>query len=267
MSAASTRLLISPRARRALQRRGIDGAAIRGSGPGGRIVEADVIAHEPCGLSPMRRAIARRTSESAATIPHFHVRAEVDATELIAARSRLLDELTGVRLSVTDLILKAMGMALQETPHANRVWKQDGIENIGQVNVGMVVALDDGLLIPVMQQLTGTLTDIARQRAALSDQARSGRLPALSPPCATSLSNLGAGRVDEFQALIPLGQSSILAAGRIAPRPFVVDGILSVRSTLRLCLSVDHRVLDGRPASDFLGRIVHYLEQPAALLT
>jgi len=262
-----------------MRQRGISASSIAGSGPGGRIVEADVLtAVAPTGVatapasastSSMRRAVAANTSASFATTPHFYLRAEIDATALIDLRSQLAEAVqqeTGVRLTLTDFLLAALGQALRDHPAANRVWQGDSMTPLTGANVGLVVGLDDGLLIPTLRDTDRLrLADLARQRAALVESARAGRTPSAAR-CATSLSNLGAGRVDEFAAVIPHGQSSVLAVGRVAPRPFVVDGSLAVRQTLRLCLSVDHRVLDGQPAAQFLGRIAELLEKPALLL-
>ncbi|HYE08299.1 MAG TPA: 2-oxo acid dehydrogenase subunit E2 [Planctomycetota bacterium] len=259
---------VSPRARRALARSGVDPASITGSGPNGRVVEADVLrAPSASALSPGRRAVARRTAESFRTIPHFYLRAEVDAEALIALRRDLvasLEPTLGFKPTLTDLLLRAMALALADQPHADRVWRGESIATIGTGAVGLVVGLDDGVAIPMIaaEGIAGT----ARQRAAAVAAARAGR--AAPGACATSLSNLGAGRVDDFAAIVPLGQSSVLAVGRAARRPFVdAGGALVARTTLRLCLSVDHRVLDGQPAADFLGRIVALIERPEPLVS
>jgi pyruvate dehydrogenase E2 component (dihydrolipoamide acetyltransferase) len=272
------RIAASPRARRAMQSRGLDPRKISGTGPGGRIVEADVLraldASAPASgrtLSPMRRSIARVTATSAATVPQFHLRAELDATPLLDARQELLARPPigdGVRLSITDLILRAMGLALRDNPAANAVWTGDTIERLTEVNLGLVVNLDDGLLIPKLTAVDQrTIFELARLRSAAVATARGGRVSADSGRgVASSLSNLGTTRVDDFTAVIFPSQSTILTAGRIVERPFVVDGQLCARPTLRLALTVDHRVLDGAPAAQFLGRIVRYLEQPAMML-
>lgn len=278
------RQIASPRARRLLAETKFDPRAIRGSGPGGRIVEADirgalaggVSAARPAGqtyvpASTMRLAIARRTSESFATVPHFYLRAEVDATALVDLRQQLVDEvekLHGVRLTLTDFLLRAMAKALAEYPQANRIWHDQGLLEFATVDVGLMVAVPDGLVAAVVRKAdTLSVLELARERSRLVAAARAGRLPGDAVGGgATSLSNLGEGRVDEFAAVIMPPQSSILAVGRLAPRPWVVDGSLTVRTTLRLCLSVDHRVLDGTAAAAYLGQIVRLLERPALLM-
>jgi len=265
----------SPRARRAMRRLGVEAARIRGSGPGGRIIEADVLGApaadgaRPVATSPTRRAIAAATSESFATIPHFYLRAEVDATELIALRESVLasiEKQTGVRVTLTDFLLAALARALNDYPFANRVWR-DGLLELPCVDVGLLVATDEGLIAPVLRDAPQLeLAMLAAERARLVDGARRRRLPADAfGDGAASLSNLGTSRADEFAAIILPHQSSMLAVGRAAPRPFVVNGQLAVRTTLRLCLSLDHRVLDGATGAQFLGRIVELLESPHQL--
>jgi pyruvate dehydrogenase E2 component (dihydrolipoamide acetyltransferase) len=274
----TSRIAISPRARRALREQGIHPRDVRGSGPAGRIIEADVlraattveaatggIVAASSGLTPMRRAIARVTTASCA-VPQYHLRAELDATSMLAERERLLPKIQaeqGVRLSFTDLLLRAIGRALRDFPATNAIWRHQDVERLSEVNVGVAVNLDDGLLVPTLRQVDLlSLAELARRRKQLVTAARNGRLASeAASAVAISLSNLGDTRVDEFSALLFPPQSMILSAGRIATRPLVVDGQLCARPTLRLTLTVDHRVLDGAPAAQLLGRIVRYLEQ------
>jgi pyruvate dehydrogenase E2 component (dihydrolipoamide acetyltransferase) len=169
---------------------------------------------------------------------------------------------------LTDLLLRAQGKALKNFPAANSVWMDDNVISLPTIDVGLVVALPGGIIIPILRSPEkGNLETLVQQRCTLVEAARSGKLAfeALQSG-ATSLSNLGTSKVDEFAAVIAPRQSSILAVGRASPRPFVLDGKLAVRTTLRLCLSVDHRVLDGAPAADFLGSITQLLEQPEKLI-
>jgi pyruvate dehydrogenase E2 component (dihydrolipoamide acetyltransferase) len=267
------RSLASPRARRAMRLRGIAASQLTGSGPQGRILEADVLgttnharASNVGSTSAMRRMIARATTESITTIPHFYLTAEVECTQLIRVRSELLPRFErdfGVKPSITDFILRAMALTLREQPMANRVWRADALVQLEHPSVGLVVGLDDGLAIPVIE-FSDTLHGTARSRADLTSSMRLGALPS-SRPCASSLSNLGTSRVDSFTAVIPLGQSSILAAGRVAHRAWAIADTLCSRPTMQLTLSVDHRVFDGLPAAKFLGRIVEFIEQPNLL--
>ena len=265
----------SPRARRRAAELGVDATRLQGSGRTGRIIEADVLKavklSRPPVLSSMRRAIAQRTAASFASAPHFYLRCEVDATALIKLREELLPEIqraSGVRLTLTDLLLRAQALALRDFPVANSIWQDDKIIALPTCDIGLVVGLRDGLIIPIVRGAEASdLATLAKQRASLVEAARSAILPreALQGG-ATSLSNLGNTRVDEFTAVLPSPHSSILAVGRAVPRPFSVEGLIGVRTTLKLCLSVDHRVLDGGPAAGFLGRIVELLEAPDALV-
>lgn len=265
---------ISPRARRRAAKLGLDHRRLKGSGRTGRIIEADVLAAAQetpvSSASTMRRMIAQRTAESFSRAPHFYLRTEVDATALLELRERQLpaiEKATGVRLTLTDLLLRAQALALRDCSHANAIWQSDGIMRFEACDVGLVVGLDDGLRVPIVRGADcGGLTALVKQRASLVEAARAGKLTAESMQGgATSLSNLGNSSVDEFAAVISPPQSSMLAVGRAAPRPFVVEGQLVVRTTLMLCLSVDHRVMDGGPAAKFLGRVVELIEHPAEL--
>jgi pyruvate dehydrogenase E2 component (dihydrolipoamide acetyltransferase) len=222
-------------------------------------------------ISVMRRSIAERTALSFSTIPHFYLRAEVDVTDLLVMRENLVDVVArecGVRLTVTDFLLLAQARALEEFPAANAVWKDSGIERFADANVGLVVGLSGGLLIPVINGVQKlSLVQLAKERARLVEAMRSGSYNAgMLAGGATSLSNLGTTRVDEFAAVIAPHQSTMLAVGRAELRPYVVAGRLEARRTIRLCLSVDHRVLDGGPAAEFFGRIVELLEAPKRLV-
>jgi pyruvate dehydrogenase E2 component (dihydrolipoamide acetyltransferase) len=252
---------------------GIDVSRINGSGPNGRILEADVLAlrgnSAPARLSTMRQAIAQRTSESAATIPHFYLRATIDATPLVDLRAQIVERIEksrGVRITYTDFLVRALALALREFPAANCVWENDAPLPLTNANVGVVLALAEGMVIPVIADADSqTVADLAKRRVDLqADSELQKRLA--GQRAAISISNLGNSRVDEFDAIIPTGQSMILAVGRIAARPFVVDGKLEARQTMNLSLALDHRVHDGAPGAKFLEVLIGLLEKPAALL-
>jgi pyruvate dehydrogenase E2 component (dihydrolipoamide acetyltransferase) len=296
----STRRPASPRARRAMRQRGIDPATVRGSGPGGRIVEADVLrapampraqvvvpefrdgvglarperAWQPggdVGLSPMRRAVAAKVADSFATVPHFYLRSEVDVTPLVELRNQIADDIEkrcGQRPSVTDFLLRAMVLALRQCPHANRIWQNDTIVALSDIDVGLVVQVDDGLLVPVIHQADRLdMIGLVQQRAALTAAVRQRRAPSDAfCGAATSLTKLGKHRVDQFAPIISPPQSSMLAVGQVAQRPMAFEGRLCLRETIHLTLAVDHRVMDGVPAAEFLDRIVDFLERPFLLL-
>lgn len=275
--------LVSPRARRMLRERGLNPATVRGTGPNGRIVAADVLrtgsmsrptAANPATagfLSPMRRAVAAKVTESFATVPHFYLRVLVDVTGLVQLREQTLDTIqrqAGHRPSLTDFLLRAMAMALGECPQANRIWQDDAIVQLPSVDVGLVVQVDDGLLVPVFRHADRlSLVELVRHRATRLEEVRSGRISADGlQGGATSLTNLGKHRVDEFAPIISPPQSSMLAVGRVAERPAAWDGRLALRQTMPLTLAVDHRVMDGVPAAEFLDQIVKLLENPFLLL-
>jgi pyruvate dehydrogenase E2 component (dihydrolipoamide acetyltransferase) len=279
----------SPRARRRAAELGVDLKNVSPTGTAKRLVEADVwkIAGQsptPVSLakmdaasgvatavSSMRRNIAERTAFSFSHIPHFYVRAEADASELVALREHLvgvLEKECGIRITLTDFLLKAQAIALREFPAANAIWQDDKLLCYRDSDVGLVVSLPDGLVIPVIRAAQKlSLVQLARERARLVTEVKEGRFnAAMTAGGAASLSNLGTTRTDDFSAVIAPHQSSMLAVGRAAPRPYVVNDNLETRTTIRLCLSADHRVLDGGPAADFLGKIVELIETPKALV-
>jgi pyruvate dehydrogenase E2 component (dihydrolipoamide acetyltransferase) len=280
----------SPRARRRAAELGVEVNRLQGSGSTGRIIEADVVkaaagrsdaataapASTPAPAvahpaSIMRRNIAERTALSFSQIPHIYLHAEADATKLVMMREDLvgvLEKECGVRVTLTDFLLRAQATALREFPAANAVWRNNGLLSYADADVGVVVGLPEGLVIPIIRAAQKlSFVQLAKERARLVEAVRGGQFnPEMVAGGATSMSNLGTARTDEFAAIIAPHQSSMLAMGRAAPRPYVVDGHLEVRTTLRLCFSADHRVFDGGPAADFLGRIVELLENPEALV-
>jgi pyruvate dehydrogenase E2 component (dihydrolipoamide acetyltransferase) len=267
-----------------MRQRGVNVANVTGTGPNGRIVEADVLRAlatavvcsptkaAPAGsVSSMRRAVAAKVTESFATVPHFYLRSEVDMTSLVQLREQnlaVIEKCSGVRPTLTDFLLRAMALALRDCPQANRIWLNDSIVQLPTVDVGLVVQVGDGLLVPIIQRADRLgLAELARQRTKVTEVVRSGKMPAdLFQGGATSLTNLGKHRVDQFAAIISPPQSSMLAVGRLAERPFAYEGRLCLRQTMQLTLSVDHRVMDGVPAAEFLDHIVESLEKPYQLL-
>jgi pyruvate dehydrogenase E2 component (dihydrolipoamide acetyltransferase) len=267
-----------------MRQRGINAAAVAGTGPNGRILEADVLRSAACGpgvspvwapgtpapqgtLSSMRRAVAAKVTESFATVPHFYLRSEVDMTALVQLREQnveAIEKRSGVRLSLTDFLLRAMALALRDCPQANSIWQNGLIVPLPSVDVGLVIQVSDGLMVPIIQQADQfSVVEMARQRINLTGTVRSGKTPAdIFQGGATSLTNLGKHRVDEFTPIISPPQSSMLAVGRLAERPAVHEGRLCLRQTMHLTLSIDHRVMDGVPAAEFLDRIVELLENP-----
>lgn len=279
VSARRSGPLVSPRARRVALELGIELSGLQGSGEYGRIRESDVraaLANKPSktedrSASSARRRIAGKMEESAGTVPQFSLRRELDAAPLTLARDQLLAVVQargGVRLSFTDFLLKAMAVALREVPGMNAAWRQDRIESRPLINVGFAVQSPTRLLVPVISGVDKLpISQLARRRSELAVKARDGKLdPRDMQDGSCTLSNLGPFGVDEFQAIVNPPESCILAAGRVAPRPFVLDGRLVVRPTLRLTLTVDHRVADGVLAAAFLNAIAKAIEQPLLLL-
>ena len=256
---------------------GLSPQQIPGSGPNRRIVEADVrtaAARAPApqvaapgGASFMRRSIAEKTVLSFSTTPHFYLRVEADVTALMEFKDQIapaIERAAGVKVTLTDFLLWAMAQALTKFPSANCIWQNQTLVKLPTVDLGLVVSLPDGLLIPIVRQADKlTLSELAKRRAELTAAARAGKLSAAETQGgAMSLSNLGNSPVDEFAPVIAPPQSSMLACGRAASPPFVVQNQLAVRTTLRLCLAVDHRIIDGAPAAEMLGCIVDSLEHP-----
>lgn len=284
---ASRKVAVSPRARRIASENKVDLAGIQGTGAHGRICEADVrrfLQQQPAALAappapppskpdldPARRVVAERLTASVATVPQFWLAREVDATELTQLRERLLPLIEArlrVRLSFTDMLLKALACCLERMPEMKQSWVNDHIETIPGCAIGFAAQAPGRLMVPVLADAARRpLGDIAAERARLSDRTMTGKLTLaeMEGACAT-LSNLGAFGVDEFQAIINPPQSTILAVGRIAPRAFVRDGALAVGPTLRLVLTVDHRVADGVAGARFLSLLVETLQNPLSLL-
>lgn len=272
---------ISPRARRIADERGVDLAALTAWKSRGRIVEADVLAFlargtETPGAAPspssrVRQAIAARMSDSFREVPHFYLSACADATELTRLRQQLLpviEESAGIRLSYLDLLIRVSALALRRCPEVNAYW--DGSRGVPQsgIHVGFAAQFGDRLLTPVIRDAADLpLAELARARAALVDRGRSGKLTPRDLEEATfTVSNLGPFGVDQFQAIVVSPQTAILAVGKIAARPTVVDRALQVRDTVWLTVSVDHRILDGAAAARFLRTLVSLVESPYRLL-
>lgn len=270
------------RARRLAREHGINLAELApGRGPEGRIVEKDVLealaAREaaPAGewleLTPVQRVAAERMAQSFSTVPHFYLTVEAQAEHLLDLRERLLPMVegrTGVRLTLSDILIKIVAMALREHPRANGVWEEGRVRLNREVNVGLATATKEGLIVPVIRQADRkSLSEIAAERASLTAKAQEGRLTLDEISGATfTLTNLGMYGVDQFHAIINPPQSAILAVGRVKERPVGVDGQLTLKPTVFLTFSCDHRALDGAVAAAFLQRVVELIEEPYALL-
>ena len=269
----------SPAARRVAREQGIALELVSGSGPGGRIVEQDVLDSvaevtrpivgegQVVPLSPIHRVMAQRMSQSFSEAPHFFLGVEVNAGSLVELRQRLLpvcEASAGVRVTFTDFLVKLVGQALRDHPYVNATWENGRIRLFEEVNLGLATAVDEGLVVPVIRgadQLS--LTEIAKARSELTAKAAEGKLSLDEVSGGTfTLTNLGMLGVDVFQAIINPPQSAILATGRIAERPVVENGQVVAKPTIHLTLSVDHRVLDGATGARFLQDVSRAIEDP-----
>jgi pyruvate dehydrogenase E2 component (dihydrolipoamide acetyltransferase) len=267
------RIAASPKAKRIAAEHGIDLAGLGGSGPGGAIVATDVEAARTAAPAPPTigstwRTMAERTTASWQSVPHFFLEREVDATRLISWRDvvRRRGGMDGV--TVSDLLVRVTAASLREHPRVNASWNEGEIVPSQSVHVGVAVALDDGLVVPVIHDAdTLSLAQIAVRRRDLVEAAREHRLRPDDLRGGTfTISNLGMLGVDSFHAIVNQPQAAILAVGRIRDSAVVVDGRLAVRPVMALTLSFDHRVVDGARGARFLGTITALIEEPSGLV-
>jgi pyruvate dehydrogenase E2 component (dihydrolipoamide acetyltransferase) len=282
----------SPVARRIAKEKGLDLRELRGSGPGGRIVKADVEKAEvgaptpsPAAVSEapetakgqtsfqdltkLQATIARRMAESKATAPHFYLEAEIDMSRAVEARARIKGAAGegDVVPSFNDMVVKACALALREHPRANGAYRDGRFELYSRVNVGIAVAGQDALVVPtVFDADRKGLRQIAEESRALAGRVRDGQItpPELSGATFT-VSNLGMHGIDSFSAVINPPQAGILAVGAIKERPVAHDGEVKSAHLMRVNLACDHRILYGADGAEFLVRIRTLLEEPLAL--
>ncbi len=299
--AAEGPLKASPVVRSLARQHGIDLSTVQGSGPGGRIIRADVEGLIPTAgaaparaasspvptapaaaapvattaedtrvpLSTIRKVTAKRLSE-AALVPAFQLTTVLDATELGVLRRQINAHLaaSGVKISVTDLIIKASAVTLRAHPEVNAAFDGDAIIRRGHVNVGVAVALEDGLIVPVIKDAdVKSLSQISTEAKELAGKARAGKLkPDEFSGGTFTISNLGMFGIDSFTAVLNPPEAAILAVGSTADEPVVVDGEVTVRARTRLTLTVDHRVLDGATGAAFLRDLTDLLANPLRIL-
>ena len=270
-----TGLKISPTARALAYERDVDLARVRGSGPAGKIMKADVaaapsVAGPPGGrlepASPMRKIIADRMTYSKKEIPHFYLCVDVDATEMVAFRAQYNAE-SGSKVSYNDILIAACAKAFQEVPEMNVFWHENAIFHRDRVNIGLAVALDGGLIVPVVRDADRkTIPEISTDTQDLIAKAQGKRLqPDEYQGGCLTISNLGMFGIDSFIPIINPGEAAILGVGRIAEKPVVIDGGIAVRKMMNLTLSCDHRAGDGATAARFLQVVQNTLEDPQAL--
>ena len=295
-SGSGSRQFISPLVRRLARERGLDLSSVTGSGPGGRIVRRDI---EGLGSAPvaevleapqraaaasaatsapaaertevphtaMRRAIARRLTESKSTVPHFYLVADCRVDRLVALRKEV-NESASVKVSLNDFVLKAAAAAFLDVPEANATWGETAVTRYSTVDMSVAVAIEGGLVTPVLRSVERqTLTEVARNVADLAERARAGRLKQHELEGGSfAVSNLGMYGVTEFSAIINPPQSAILAVGLARQQAVVVDGAIEVGTIMTVTLSADHRVLDGALAAQWLAAFVKHVENPLGML-
>lgn len=291
------RIAISPLAKKMAKEKGIDITSIQGSGENGRIVRKDIENYQPstksafsetAAASPkaaqpamnfvqgedsetpnsqIRTIIAKRLSESKFTAPHYYLIIEVNMDKAIQARKEI-NSLPDTRISFNDMIIKATAMALRKHPQVNSSWKEDRIVHHGNINVGVAVAVPDGLVVPVLKNTDQmNYTQISAAVKDMAGRAKSKGLKANEMEGSTfSVSNLGMYGIDTFTSIINQPNSAILSVGAIVEKPIVKDGQIVVGNTMKLSMACDHRVVDGATGAEFLQTLRTYLEQPLTLL-
>jgi len=281
---------ISPIARRLAEENKIDLSSVQGSGPQGRIVEADIlaipskkekaakpqagkaeVAYQLQALTPVRKVTALRLSESFRTIPHFYLSVELNVALLVALRQELspfLEAQSGIRLTHTDLLLRALALNLPRHPSLNAAYYNESeIKVYDEINPGIAIATEQGLVVGVIRHADRmSLGEIAVARHSLAAKAQERRLTPQDITGGTfTLTNLGMYQVDDFSPIVNPGQSAILAVGAVRERPVGEEGKLVLRPTLHMTLAVDHRVADGAAGALFLKDLGAVLEAPDAL--
>ena len=272
---------ISPKARRLAKELGVDLAAVRGSGPGGEILASDVQAAPAASNaapkqgslevpSTLGRLMAERTTQSWTTVPHFFVTREIEAGALNQYREKLAPEIERthhIRVTHTDLLVALVARVLLKHPRLNSSWTAEGIRLHDYVNIGVAIAVNDGVVAAVIPNAhNASLAEIATQRRNLAERARAGKLrPADLADATFTISNLGMHHVDQFTAIIVPPQAAILAVGSIADRVVAIDGKPIVRAMMGLTLSCDHRAVDGARAAIFLSDLAEAVRQPEKL--
>ena len=293
------RIFVSPLAKKIADEKGIDLKFVKGSGDNGRIVKSDIDQYKPTAavqsaqtstatqapapagvttqagvvsfdeipVSQMRKTIARRLSESLFSAPHFYITMSIDMDSAVAARAKL-NEVSKVKISFNDIVLKATAVALKQHPKVNSSWLGDKIRINHHVNVGVAVAVDEGLLVPVVRFAdTKTLSQIGIEVKEFAQKAKDKKLqPADWEGSTFTISNLGMFGVDQFTAIINPPDACILAVGGISQEPVVKNGQIVAGNVMKVTLSCDHRVVDGATGAAFLQTLKSLLEEPLRIL-
>ncbi|HMT78688.1 MAG: pyruvate dehydrogenase complex dihydrolipoamide acetyltransferase [Saprospiraceae bacterium] len=286
-SVNSDRIKASPLAKAIASEKGIDLSKVAGTGEGGRIIKQDVEgfkgssipvptasnfvgsgeAYKDIPLSQVRKTIARRLGESKFSAPHFYLTIEVDMDNAIAARESL-NKNGDVKISYNDLVVKASALSLARHPQVNSSWMNDFIRENYLVNIGIAVAVPDGLLVPVVKNANfKSLSELNQEIKTLAGKAKDKKLGLDEMQGNTfTISNLGMFDIDNFTAIINPPDACILAVGSIVNKPVVKNGVVVPGNTMKLTLSCDHRVVDGAVGAQFLQTLKSYLEQPLTML-
>jgi pyruvate dehydrogenase E2 component (dihydrolipoamide acetyltransferase) len=278
---------ISPKARRLAKELNVNISTVRGSGPGGEVLASDIqsAAAGPASTTStaekksatlevpttLGRLMAERTTQSWTTVPHFFVTRDVEAVALNAYREKLAPEIErthNIRITHTDLLVALVARVLLKHPRVNASWTSDGIRLHDHVNMGIAIAVNDGVVAAVIPNAhTASLPQIAQQRRDIAERARAGKLrPSDIADATFTISNLGMYHVDQFTAIITPPQAGILAVGAIADRVVAVEGKPAVRPMIALTLSCDHRAADGARAALFLNELAEAIRDPKRLL-
>ena len=274
------RTLASPAAKRIAKEKGIDIADLKGTGAEGVIVAQDVLSaagtptarkgtqpgvKEVVPLTAMRRIIAERMARSKQTAPHFYISMDADMTQVNKKRTEWKEKGEGVIPSINDFILWACAQVLRDEPLLNSAFTEEGVEHFSDINIGLAVAVSDGLVVPVIRSADRlSLTELAQHSRELSEKAQKKRLVPLDYEGGTfTVSNLGMLGVDSFVAIINPPQAAILAVGQVSPRVVAIGVGIAIRSMMTMTLSADHRIVDGVIAARFLQGVKRLLEKAA----
>ena len=287
LSSNSGRIFASPLAKKLAEEKGIDINAVSGTGENGRIIKKDVdhytpytpanrtFSQAPLGVegftdepvSQMRKTISRRLAESKFSAPHFYLTLDIDMDQAITIRKGL-NSVEGVKVSFNDMVVKAVGMSLKQHPTVNSAWMGDFIRKNQHVHVGVAVAVEDGLMVPVLKFTDQmSLTQIGANVKDLAGKAKSKKIqPAEMEGSTFTVSNLGMFGIVEFNSIINQPNSAILSVGAIVEKPVVKDGQIVVGNTMMLSLACDHRTIDGATGAQFLQTLKVFIENPVTML-
>ena len=280
------RIIASPLAKKLAEEKGIDLADVQGSGDGGRIVKKDIESFTPRAaksavgsvagqesyteenVSQMRKTIAKRLAESKFTAPHFYLTMEIDMENAMSSRKAINDAIKPLRISINDMVIKAVSAALKKNPKVNASWLGDKIRYNEHVHIGVAVAVDEGLLVPVIRFADQkSMVKINAEVVDFAEKARSKKLQPKDWEGNTfTVSNLGMFGIEEFTAIINPPDACIMAIGTIVEKPVVKNGQIVIGHTMKVTLSCDHRVVDGAVGSAFLNTFKKYMENPVMML-